>query len=218
LEETAACGAWHAREVELATALGIAEEFLNRWDDGFTTTNRDDIGLQSAILAVERWDSLREKSRFPSFVRTIVRRRRASLVRENVRRKSKGHEVDCGNCDEFEQPRSEQRWYFVAGAWICQSEMIHTLPDVLEHLSQLNVRILLGFYEGFSCAELAARFDLTIDSVKIRVHRSRRRVRGIFELMAAPETSELRTGLVPLPHKRVTRPVADNFKRREICD
>jgi hypothetical protein len=54
--------------------------------------------------------------------------------------------------------------------------------------------------------------------VKIRVHRSRRRVRGIFERMAVPETSELRTGLVPLPHKRVTRPVADNFKRREICD
>jgi DNA-directed RNA polymerase specialized sigma24 family protein len=218
LEPFITSAAWLARQDEFASALGIAEKFLSRWEDGFTRTHFDDIGMQSAILAVESWNSLREKRRFPSFVRTITRRRRASMVRESMRRRLKGREVECVSCDDFAEMLGEPRWYSVSGVWISHTEMMRALPDVLRQLSELNVRILLSFYEGFSCAELAARFDLTIDSVKMRIYRSRRRVRGIFELLAAAEKSELRIGPLPHPHGRLTQAEGRQPQRSETCE
>ena len=52
---------------------------------------------------------------------------------------------------------------------------------VLRGLQPLDQRLLLGFHEGFCCAELASRFGRTEDCVKTRIHRARQRVRTVFE-------------------------------------
>jgi DNA-directed RNA polymerase specialized sigma24 family protein len=55
----------------------------------------------------------------------------------------------------------------------------------MAQLTKLNSRILMSYYEGFTCAELAVRYDLTTDSVKVRVHRSRRRIKQLLATQVA---------------------------------
>ncbi len=59
--------------------------------------------------------------------------------------------------------------------------MLFELGVVTEQLSHLNRSILFGFYEGFTCAELGARYCMSTDRVKVRLYRSRRKVREFFE-------------------------------------
>ena len=70
--------------------------------------------------------------------------------------------------------------------------MLRILPAVLAQLSALNARILMSHYEGFSCGELAERFALPVDSVKVRVHRSRGRVKALIEERLVRGSGELR--------------------------
>jgi DNA-directed RNA polymerase specialized sigma24 family protein len=189
---------WRLREDELLDALGIAEEFLHRWDDSITVAERDDLRVESALLAVQGWDRLRDKNRFAAYVRTIARRQRAQAVRQRLRVERVGLRFGNEVREELEQPQVEQKWFEVAGHWIQQRDMLQLLPDLLARLNPLNARLLMGYYEGFSCAELAGRFDISIDVVKVRIHRTRRLVKGLFELTASTESGELRIGTVPV--------------------
>jgi DNA-directed RNA polymerase specialized sigma24 family protein len=51
-------------------------------------------------------------------------------------------------------------------------------------LKPLDRELLLGFYEGFCCAELAERFDRSPTCVKTRLHRARRRIQREVEACA----------------------------------
>jgi DNA-directed RNA polymerase specialized sigma24 family protein len=51
----------------------------------------------------------------------------------------------------------------------------------MQGLPALDRQLLLGFHEGFCCAELASRFGRSEDCVKTRISRARRRVRTVFE-------------------------------------
>ena len=75
---------------------------------------------------------------------------------------------------------------------LCDHNLIHD-DRMLESLTCLNRRIVLSYYEGFSCAELAARFRIPEESVKVRVHRARGRLRQLFERRVCSLTGEFRT-------------------------
>ena len=188
---------WRTRVDELRTALSIAAEFLDRWNDPVTASQRDDIRVESALLAVRGWDRLRDKACFAAYVRTIARRQRALAVRRRLRVERAGLGTDNEVREELEQPRPEQHWYAVAGCWVNRQDLLQLLPAVFAGLNPLNVQLMMGYYEGFSCAELSGRFDISLDVVKVRIHRTRRYVKGLFELMASRETGELRVGTVP---------------------
>ncbi len=51
----------------------------------------------------------------------------------------------------------------------------------MRSLTALNEQLTRSYYEGFSCAELAERFGLEEDCVKVRLYRCRRKLRKEFE-------------------------------------
>lgn len=66
------------------------------------------------------------------------------------------------------------------------------LPGILGRLRPLNARLLMNYYEGFSCCELAERHGLSLESVRVRIHRSRQRVRSLYKRLATRDSGELR--------------------------
>ncbi len=209
---------WRTRVDELRAALGIATEFLARWDDSVTESQREDLRVESALLAVRSWDRLRNKACFAAYVRTIARRQRALAVRKRLRVERAGMGVDNEVRGEIEQPCPEQQWYAVAGRWVDRQDMLQLLPAVFAGLNPLNVKLMMGYYEGFSCAELSGRFDISLDVVKVRIHRTRRYVKGLFELMASRETGELRVGTVPAWQPEMETATGRQQQRSATCD
>ncbi len=183
---------WRTCGDELAAAYAIANDFLDRWGDGFTRSHRDALSQLAALTAVRRWSTLRDRGRFPAFVRTIARRERAHAVRAEVRFRAHSIDSDCVLAEQLCHPNPEQTSYSVAGTWVDQKELMRLMPRALDSLSRLNQRLLMSYYEGFSCQELAERFDLTEESVKLRIHRSRRGLKRVFEARVITETGELR--------------------------
>ena len=69
----------------------------------------------------------------------------------------------------------------VGGQPIARESCVAELDWVLRQIGSLNGRIVLGYYQGFSCGELAQRYRLPEKAVKVRLHRSRHRIRKVFE-------------------------------------
>ena len=72
----------------------------------------------------------------------------------------------------------------VCARWIARDQLLPWLDDALSRLPALNSRLLREFYGGSSCQDLAVRHRLTMDTVKVRLHRSRERVRANLERRA----------------------------------
>jgi RNA polymerase sigma factor (sigma-70 family) len=61
-------------------------------------------------------------------------------------------------------------------------EDIDLLRAALEELSILDREIMIAReLEGVSDRELAARFEITLTSVRVRMHRARKRIRARFQ-------------------------------------
>jgi len=178
-----------------AAVLQQARQVLHRYRDQSTRESCEDIAQESAVLAWQWADRLHDQSRLGAAVRTITRRHRTRSMLAEKRRRWLRY-VDFGatadadpGAAEPEEPR-----LCVGGQSVAQSWLRQRLAQVLGCLSPLDQRLLLGFYEGFCCAELAVRFGRSEDCVKTRIHRARRRVRVVFERLvrssAEAEVSE----------------------------
>ncbi|MBM4060943.1 MAG: sigma-70 family RNA polymerase sigma factor [Planctomycetes bacterium] len=152
-----------------------AQGFLRRFEDPLTRNERDDLVQETAWTAWRWVGTAREPARFAAAVRTIARRHRYRLlVREHRRRLRQAHLL---------QVRSEGPPQFsVLGRCVSSAWLLGCLRWVLGGLRELDRALLLGIHEGFCCAELAARFHRTEQSVKVRIHRARARVRREIEL------------------------------------
>ena len=160
----------------------VARSTLRRHVDAATSDLRDDLTQESAVLAWKWFSQLRDERRLPGAVRTIAHRLRG---RELRRRRRQGwlQFVEFG-VHGVAEPVDEERdppALRVAGRRVPLPWLVDRLARVLRRLSPLDQRLLLGFHEGFCCAELAGRFGRSEDCVKTRIHRARRRVRIMFE-------------------------------------
>lgn len=161
-------------------ALVSARRFLSRWSDRVTSNLRDDLVQEAAWEACRRAAQVRDHTRFPAMVRTIARRLRCRALCRALRRLPP-------LADEWQRPLPFRRWtgddvmLTVAGRPVSRRRLLAMLDLMLERVGSLNRALLLGFYEGFSCVELGDRFELTVESVKVRLHRGRRRLRRAFE-------------------------------------
>jgi DNA-directed RNA polymerase specialized sigma24 family protein len=165
--------------------LRQARHALRRYGDASTREAREDIAQEAAILAWQWSGRLNDQGRLGAAVRTITRRHRTrSLVAE--KRRGWLRYVDFGAaCDaEPRTPQPDGEQLCVGGRYVSLAWVKQRLARVLARLSPLDQRLLLGFYEGFCCAELATRFGRSEDCVKTRIHRARRRVRGLLEGLA----------------------------------
>ena len=167
-----------SREIESARCR--VEAFLLRWGDGFTRAHRQELVQDAVVVALSRFHTVADKARFHSFVRTIARRRRAAAIAEQARLPIADLDVDWIFAQGVVQPEPEEVCYEVAGSRVPHGMLAAALPQAMAHLTQLNARLLASFYEGFSCCELAERYGLTTHGVKVRVHRSRQRLKKLL--------------------------------------
>jgi DNA-directed RNA polymerase specialized sigma24 family protein len=150
-----------------------ARGFLRRFGDAWTRNHREDL-IQQAAVAAWRWgDRVRDPGAFWAAVRTISRRMRGRALddaaRERDARRTLLHVREGAQGDG-------ERHYRIAGRWV-PADCVHPhLQRALARLRPLDRQLLLGFHEGFCCAELSARCDRSEQCVKTRIHRARRRV------------------------------------------
>jgi DNA-directed RNA polymerase specialized sigma24 family protein len=169
-----------AIECVASRAHDVARRFLYRWRDARTTRLAEDLAQQATFVALRRMDTLHDPTRLAALVRTIVRRLRyRALMREQ------GREVLACDIDaEFPEPtprRPDSGAVHVRGRWIERDRILPLLECALARLPPLNERLLREYYGGESCRALAVRHRQTLDTVKVRLHRSRRRVRELLE-------------------------------------
>lgn len=155
-------------------AQRTARDFLRRFEDRTTRNARDDL-VQEAALAAWRWvDRAEDTSRLPAAVRTIARRARCRLF-EQARRRDRA--VALLRQEEDGAPAT----YVVAGHQVSRRWLLGCLHEVLGRLPETDRRLLLGRHEGFCCQELALRSSHSEGNVKVRIHRTRRRVQSEIE-------------------------------------
>lgn len=154
----------------LDRALHTARRFLGQWSDEVTARLRDDLVQETVVVAWGCWPDMRRPERFEALVRTVARRLRARAVRRSAR-----------SLDRSCVGRSDEPCLYVAGQWVPRRVLRDALDEVLPVAGTLTARLLLGFYEGFTCSELALRYGLTESNVKVRLHRGRRRLQKEFE-------------------------------------
>ncbi len=161
-------------------ATRLARTYLGRWDDHFTRDARDDLA-QEAALAFWRWARGRP-GRLPlrTAMQTIAWRIRGRAL-QNARR---GGVVAEGDADAWPQDFDEEPPRVrVDGVLVPCDWLLPRLQRLLARLSSTNQRIVLAFYEGCTCAELAVRLGLSEEAVKVRLHRSRVILRRRLEEM-----------------------------------
>lgn len=175
-------------------ALRVAYGFLGRWQDGFTRSARDELAHEAALVALARRHTLRDARKFPAFVRTIARRLRSQAARELLKRG--GLSLDWADtvCEGIAEPEPECTLLRVRNTLVEKDILLGELDRMLARLSCLNRHLLLSYYEGFSCAELAARFEMPEDCIKVRIHRARSKLRRFFERRVCSHTGEFHTG------------------------
>lgn len=164
----------------------VAERYLARFRDPMTRALRDEIAQESAVLAWQWIGKLQDPARLDAAVRTIARRQRLRALRARDRQGPLRFVTLPGDDDSAapavaagEPERLQIGARAVPSRWALQR-----LGRVLGRLSSLDQRLLLGFHEGFCCAELATRFGRSEACVKTRLHRARRSVQRDMERLA----------------------------------
>lgn len=162
-----------------------ASNWLRRYRDPWTRAHRDDL-VQEASFAAWRWaGQVRHSERFWAAVQTIARRIRSRSRRAIELVQPAQSHVDAALARESDAP---ERHYLIAGRRVAVSVVRPCLRRSLQRLTTTDRELLLGFYEGFCCAELAERFRRSTACVKTRIHRARRRVRRSVEVCVRTTT------------------------------
>ena len=162
-------------------AWRYARQFLQRYGDARTRAHRDDMAQEVVVRAWQWPDCPREGARLRASIRTIARRHRHRELAD-ARRPGRLVYTSFGLSGVAEPAVADDCASLrIAGRTVSRSWALAQLEVALRSLSLLDRRLLLGFHEGFCCAELAQRFGRTQECVKSRLHRARRRLRAQFE-------------------------------------
>jgi DNA-directed RNA polymerase specialized sigma24 family protein len=154
-----------------------ARTCLKRYHDTWTREHRDDL-VQEASIAAWRWArNVRHRERFWAAVQTITRRIRGRGLRAKHLVQPEHELVEAAVVD----PRVRECHYRIAGQRVPASRVRPWLHEALLRLKEIDRELLMGFYEGFCCAELAERFRRSRACVRTRIHRARVRVQQDVE-------------------------------------
>ena len=163
-------------------ALRDGNVFLGRWSDPLTHRERGDLAQEAVLVAWRNKAALRVPARLGAFVRTVARRLRARAVRSSLR-----HPEEWLAGDEtavFQESNAGDSPHVRVGRdLVPQDWLMDRLQACLEQLGSTNRRLLIGFYEGFSCSELSDRYGLSEAAVKVRLHRGRSVLRQKLEAL-----------------------------------
>lgn len=160
-------------------AVRDAKRFLSRWRDDVTRSEREDLAHEAALLACSRLAVQRDEERFPALVRTISKRLRLRAI-QRARRVGDASLAAAAIADRT-RDGDDDGLVRVAGRAVPIEWLISRLHTELPRLDETNRQLVLEFYAGATCLELAARKGLSHEAVKVRVHRMRRLLRRRLE-------------------------------------
>ncbi|MEZ5963928.1 MAG: hypothetical protein R3F56_08805 [Planctomycetota bacterium] len=156
----------------------LALQFLWRWSDRATANLVDDLAQLTTLDTLARLGQMHDPRRLPGLVRTIARRRRyRSLLGERRRPEADGSALT----SDLPARHRDPAMLLVSSRWIDRERLLPWLDEAMQRLSPLNSQLLRDFYCGWSCRELAARHRMSPDVVKVRLYRSRERIRACLE-------------------------------------
>ncbi|MFY9341954.1 MAG: sigma factor-like helix-turn-helix DNA-binding protein [Planctomycetota bacterium] len=158
-----------------------ARRWLHRYRDRWTLAHCDDLAQEASVAAWQWVRDGRSCRRFWALVHTITSRTRGHALRAARRSCEEGRLVDT----EAPPVEAPERWYPIAGCRRPATRGRPWLLAALDDLAAFDRKLLLEFYEGFSCAELAERFRRSLACVKTRLHRARQRVQKKVEEYAS---------------------------------
>jgi DNA-directed RNA polymerase specialized sigma24 family protein len=162
-----------------------ARRFLRRWNDRFTRTRRDDLAQDAAVALWCFLQDHRDAVNGPAIVHTISRQARCRALKVAFRAGVAVAEGDlAADLAAQAMPQgTEQPCLRVDGMLVPREWLLVRLLPLLHSISDTNRRLVLAYYEGFSCSELGERFGLSEQAVKVRLHRSRAVLRRKLEGM-----------------------------------
>lgn len=168
-----------------ALAHDHAHAFLRRYSDAWTRSHRDDLVQETAIAAWQWAGGMRDPERFWAAVRTIAKRVRYRALRDANREQAVQHELarHRGGRRRLQSlgahpahPDCDDTHYVIAGRRLPARDVRPCMQRAIDRLEPVDRQLLLGFHEGFCCAELSVRSSRSEQCVKTRIHRARRRV------------------------------------------
>jgi RNA polymerase sigma factor (sigma-70 family) len=155
--------------------------WARRFPDAWTRNHQDDLAQEASLAAWQWAGEARHRERFWAAVHTIAARIRGRARRSPTRvHVSQALVVAAVARDAA----PAERHYHIAGLRVAQQRAAPWLQAALARLKPIDRELLLAFYEGFCCAELAERFQRSPTCVKTRLHRARRRIRREVEAHA----------------------------------
>jgi RNA polymerase sigma-70 factor, ECF subfamily len=166
--------------------LEIQDQYYHRVRKFILTSVRDesvadDLIQETFIKIQENLDSLRDPAKISSWIFSIAHH----LCQDHFRtqKKSSSHEEIHDGLVNLEETRVQKR--------LEQGEMSQCVQDKLKLLpeSQRSIIILAEVME-FSHQEIADILGLTVENVKVRLHRARKRFKSILEKSCTFEVDE----------------------------
>ena len=168
-------------EARARAVLGIAREYLRRWRDQWTRNQREDLAQETAIRFWCQSPRLARPGALRGYVRTIARRCRCRGLLRHLREVQRTIQADECVGRSATSARATGPQVFVGGRLVPVAVLREEIGPAIAALPTLNGHLVRAFYEGFSVAELSARYELSEDCVKKRIHRSRARLRKMLE-------------------------------------
>ncbi len=173
-----------ADDIDYGAVRCAAVRYLSRWSDRATASLRDDLAQEATLVTWRKRELLRDPRCAEAFARTVVKRLRARALRRMARYAPRGLET-CAESELARRDRSTGAGSFqVAEREVGSDLLLDWLDRSVRQLTRDNADLLLDFYAGRSCRELAARMGLDSRAVKSRLHRGRRRLRELLERRA----------------------------------
>ena len=161
----------------------------------------DDV-LQNAWIQVYRHlDQLRDPKLFPAWGRSVVRNECIMFIRGRERNAGKDELVDLTESEDYlstgDRTAAEYRREFNPEAWMEEQETRRLLQDILSKLSDEHRETLILWSEGAEYKEIAEQQDISIGTVKSRIHYAKKR---IAEYVRSLEKGGLHMfGMAPVP-------------------
>jgi RNA polymerase sigma factor (sigma-70 family) len=169
-----------------AAVLAIARQYLRRWRDHWTRNQREDLAQETAIRFWKQAPRLARPAALRGYVRTIARRCRGRGLRRYLRETHVSLEADDSLRHSLVASPPAGRAVAIGGRHVPFAWLRDQVGCAIDALPSLNGCLVRAYYQGFSVAELSARYELSEACVKKRIHRSRAQLRKLLEAWAAP--------------------------------
>jgi DNA-directed RNA polymerase specialized sigma24 family protein len=150
--------------------ISLASGYLRRRGDPFTRREWEDLAQDVALAAFQQQAQDLEPKRWRGLIRTISFRTRN---RAALRAGRLGFQVGEAEPAEWSSPAPVEQELVVQGSVVPMDQLLVALRQSLQRLDQRNRELLLGYYAGRRCRELARLHGLTESAVKVRLHRAR---------------------------------------------